>query len=653
MPAGCLAVLLSLNTVLAADLGPAQSVAGNTELTAVTVSAAVEPPVSATPTTLVDRGDIQFTPGANRTNSLAMITDYVPGAYVVHDQLHVRGGHQTTWAIDGVEIPNTNIASNLGPQIDPKDIDHMEIQRGSYEADFGDRTYGVFNIVPRTGFEYRGGGELLVSAGNYGQTNDYVSYGDHSDELAYYASLSGNRSDLGIETPVAQVIHDAQYGYGGFGSLVYSLDRDDQLRLVLSARRDAYQIPIAPGDLLDDTQREADAFAILSWAHDFSDELSLTSSVFFHYNRADYDGAPDDFPISTTDQRSSEYFGGQEALRWHWNRNDFRAGVLGWGQQDSQLLNVVFNDGSNAPVFSSTRPDGHFIAAFVQDAFEATNWLRLMAGVRQTFFSGNLSENATSPRLGAAIRLPGPGWILRGFWGKFYQVPPLDTVSGPLLQYVSVSDTAFLPLRGERDTEYQYGLTIPLSGWTVDIDRFRTEAANYFDHNAIGNSNAYLPLTIDGAVIVGTELTVRSPPLWRALQVHVAYSNQTADGFGAVNGGLTDFSPPTGSFALDHDQRNTLNAGFEAHLPYQSFASANLYYGSGFANGGEGSSHLPSHAELDLSVGRSFGQRLTASVTALNVTNQHLLIDDSETFGGFHYNAPLQIYAQLQYRFGH
>ena len=98
-----------------------------------------------TPTTLVDRLDIAETPGADRTNSLAMITDYTPGAYMTHDMLHMRGGHQLNWQIDGVEIPNTNIASNLAAQIDPKDIDYIEIQRGSYTADVGDRTYGVFN----------------------------------------------------------------------------------------------------------------------------------------------------------------------------------------------------------------------------------------------------------------------------------------------------------------------------------------------------------------------------------------------------------------------------------------------------------------------------------------------------------------------------
>src|ERR1700678_2281650 len=83
---------------------------------------------SVTPTTLVDRLDIAQTPGADRTNGLQMITDYVPGSYVTHDMLHMRGGHQVDWLIDGVPIPNTNIATNLGPQIDPKDIDYLELQ---------------------------------------------------------------------------------------------------------------------------------------------------------------------------------------------------------------------------------------------------------------------------------------------------------------------------------------------------------------------------------------------------------------------------------------------------------------------------------------------------------------------------------------------
>jgi len=624
-------------------------------LAPVTVTAQADTTIlnTATPTTLVNREDIERTPGADRSNSLAMITDFVPGAYFVHDQLHVRGGHQTTWAIDGVEIPNTNIASNLGPAIDPKDIDYLEVQRGSYQADQGDRTYGVFNVVPRTGLERDNEGELIASAGSFGQTNDYLSVASHTGDLAYYASVNGNRSGLGIETPVAQIIHDAEDGYGGFGTIIYDPTPEDQFRLVFSARHDNYDIPNSPGQVSDDVQRETDSFAILSWVRTLNADAVLTTSLFAHYNEADLDASPNDYPISTTDQRSSTYVGGQEVLRLHAAQNDVQVGVLGFSQHDTDVFNILFNDGSNVPVNEKSNPSGALEAAYVEDTFKATNRLSFMAGVRQTHFAGGVVENATSPRLGTTLILPGVNWIFRGFWGKFYQAPPLTTLSGPLLQYAQASNLGFLPLHGERDEEYQVGVTIPVDEWTIDIDHFHTEAKNFFDHNPIGNSNVFLPLTINGALIQGNELSIRSPRFWSFGQAHVAYSNQTADGYGTINGGLTDFSPPAGYFALDHDQRNTANVGLDANLPAASYASVNVYYGSGFANGEGTPSHLPSHAEVNMSIGKAFGRSLSASLSVLNLTDRHLLTDNSLTFGGVHYNEPREIIAELRYRFGY
>jgi hypothetical protein len=49
--------------------------------------------------------------------------------------------------VDGVEIPNTNIASNPGPQIDPKDIDYLEIERGSYSVTYSNQT--VLNLTDK------------------------------------------------------------------------------------------------------------------------------------------------------------------------------------------------------------------------------------------------------------------------------------------------------------------------------------------------------------------------------------------------------------------------------------------------------------------------------------------------------------------------
>ena len=165
---------------------------------------------SATPTTMLSRTDIEQTPGADRTNGMEMITDYVPASYVTHDMLHMMGGHQVNWLIDGVPIPNTNIATNLGPQIDPRDIDYLEVYSGSYDADYGDRTYGIFNVEPRTGFERNKECDLVITGGNFYQTDDQLSCGDHTQRFAWYASANGNRSAYGLQTPIPQVVNDAE-----------------------------------------------------------------------------------------------------------------------------------------------------------------------------------------------------------------------------------------------------------------------------------------------------------------------------------------------------------------------------------------------------------------------------------------------------------
>jgi hypothetical protein len=297
--------------------------------------------------------------------------------------------------------------------------------------------------------------------------------------------------------------------------------------------------------------------------------------------------------------------------------------------------------------------NGSVQSVFVEDKFAVTSFLTLSGGVRFThFYSSSLEETPTNPRAGVALRIPRINWVLRGFYGKFYQSPPLLTASGPVLDFVTSQNLGFIPLLGERDTEYQFGLTIPYKTWSLDIDSFKTRAHNFFDHNNVGNSNIFFPLTIDQALIRGWELTLRSPRLWRRAQVHFVYSNQVALARGAITGGLTDFSPPVGDyFALDHDQRNTLNIGFDATLFWKMLVSGNIYYGSGFTNGDPPPDHLAAHTTVDLSIGRAFGERFSASINALNVANSHLLIDNSFTFGGTHFNNPREVYGEVRYRF--
>jgi outer membrane cobalamin receptor len=617
---------------------------------------------SITPTTLTTREEIAITPGASKSNSLAMITDYVPGSYYTHDQLHIRGGHQVSWLIDGVSIPNTNIASNLGPQVNPNDIDVLETLRGSYSADYGDRTYGIFNVAPRTGFERNNEAELVLSAGNFYQTDDQLNFGGHTDRFAYYASLNGNRTDLGLQTPTSAVIHDQANGYGGFTSMTYNLDSANQLRLVAQYRQDYYQVPFDPndpnipaGNFLSDANKERDAYLLFSWVRTFTPGLVLTISPFYHHNSVGYESSPFDIPNSATERVAANYEGGQANLTWIKQRNNLRAGVYGFAEQTNQLFGLICPNNCENQVNPAVTvsPSGGQTAVYVEDQFRLTSWLSLNAGIRQTHYSGPVVENATSPRVGGSLRIPKLNWVFRAFYGHFYQAPPLVTVSGPLLDAANNQNLGFIPLHGERDEEHQYGVTIPLWGWTLDADTFLTRAKNFFDHNNFNNSNLFFPITIQGARISGWELTLRSPQIYKRGQVYVTYSNQLALGFGDINGGLTDFSFGDGYGLLDHDQRNTLHIGGNLSLPWQTYASTDIYYGSGFTNGDPTipGDHLQQHTTFDLILGKHFGENFSISVTGLNVANRRVLLDNSFTFGGTHYNNPREIFVQVRYRF--
>src|SRR4029077_12864473 len=168
-----------------------------------------------------------------------------------------------------------------------------------------------------------------------------------------------------------------------------------------------------------------------------------------------------------------------------------------------EKFGVLFNDASNPNLQTSVSSNGSLVALYVEDQFKATSWLTLNAGVRQTRFSGGVVENATSPRFGASVRVPGLNWTFRGFYGHFYQAPPLLTASGPLVDFVTSQNLGFIPLRGERGEETNFSASTPLQGWTIDVNTCKTRANNFFDPNSVGNSAFCFSLTIDGALIRG------------------------------------------------------------------------------------------------------------------------------------------------------
>jgi outer membrane receptor protein involved in Fe transport len=593
--------------------------------------------------TMVSPEEIQQTPGADQTNSLAMITDFTPGAVMVHDMLHMRGGHQVNWFFDGIPVINTNIAANVAPLINPKNVEELEVERGGFSSEYGDRTYGFFNVVTPSGFERNSEGNFIASIGNRYSTDDQINVGSHTQRFAYYASVDGSRSELGLGTPVSQVIHDQTSATGGFLSLLFNPNANDQLRWIGSAHESHFQIPSS-----QDLDLERDYLAGFNWTHNFAEGVSFSLAPYFHYNAAQYVGGPQDTPFVLNDNNRSSYIGARSVLQAQKKRNDLRAGVEVWGQRGNTFFGLTANPGAavlNQHEINWANSD----ALFLEDQFKATSWLTFDLGIRLTHYSGLVNENAADPRLGAAIRIPRINWTLHGYYAYYYQPPPLDSLAGPSLDFAVTQGFGFVPLRGERDIQHDIGLNIPLRGWALDLDSFHTSARNFLDHDVVGNSGIFIPLTDLGAIISGTEVSIRSPRLFHIAQWRAAYSNQIGQGIGPITGGLLE-DAPSGNFLLDHDQRNTATSVLSLTLPRHAWTTIAYQFGSGFLNG-DGPSHLPPHSTFDLSIGKTFREKVTLSANAVNIANSRYLVDTSNTFGGTHYINPRLIYGEIKYKF--
>jgi len=629
------------------------SVAGVAQSVDVKAAAQTVNPESSATQTLTSREDILLQPLTDRSGSLAMITNNVPGTFVMHDHLHSRGGHGVTWQIDGVPVPNSNLASS-GAQFDPKDVSSLETERGGLSANYGDRAYGVFNVVPRSGFEGDRFGDLSVGYGSYHRAEGYVSLGDHNatDRFAYFASINANRTDLGLERVDLPIVHDAGKTGSGFASLQYNETARDQLRFVASFRADRNQVPnIVEQQALgiDDSQRTTDSFANFTWAHTYDAGTLLTASPYYHYNRGQYIGGPTD-PLITQDDRSSHYVGGNVGLARTIGAHTLRVGTDSFAERWRSLFGLTSTTGAQLSATETQRVWASVVSAFAEDTFRATPRLTINTGLRFERFSGTLTEYGVSPRLGVAVAVA-HGAVVRASYGRFYQHPQVATVSGPVLEFALQDGFDILPIPGERDQVWEVGYAVPVRGWTLDVDAFYNQTRNAVDHEVLGNSNLLFPLTIESGRVRAFESTLRSPRLLNRLQWHYAFSLMRAQGRGAITGGLTDFAPPANDyFYLDHDQLVTCNTGVEASLPRQLAISVAVLYGSGYLLG-DGPDHLSPHTTVDVAAAKNLTDNLSIRLTVTNLANAAFLTGFANSFAGTHYQTPREIGGQVRYKF--
>ncbi len=606
-------------------------------------------------TTLVTRRELQHIPGALEAGSYAAILETTPSAVLAHDLLHVRGGHQIGFEVDGVPVPSNTVGTNFSLLFEPKDVKALEFQRGSYQASMGDRMYGVFNVVTRSGFERARGGEALLIGGQQSTMDAAVSYGDHTDTVAYFVQGSANRTDFGLTPPAPDYVHDRHSGGGAAGKLWMVPAAEDVFTVTGSVRGDDYQIPqdAAAADPLLSVQEERDVFVNALWTHSGRGRAVWSAAPYYHLSRVallpDVPGAAD----ASSDDRHIHYAGAKVDWSLARGAHSIQVGTNTYGSFLRDTFGFAVEGGDAARLADTVAQSGLNTGVYAQDQVRLRRGVTLDAGLRWDYTNAHVSESFLQPRVGIVAALGNTDLTAHAYGGRLFQAPPLGDLGLAGSEAAAAAGQMFVDVRGERDTLWEAGLSWTHAGFIADATYYLNQAHDYLDHEQVGESAVFLPVNIDRARLRGLELSLSSPSR-HGLSGRVVYAYGHAEGRGGITGGLGDIEREETEdawFFLDHDQRHTLSVSADlspSGAPY--WAHATVRFGSGFLLE-EGPDHLPSYGTLDLSAGWAISRRLELAAEVQNLTDNVYLISLSSEFNGTHYARPRYISGRLRVTF--
>jgi len=606
---------------------------------------------------IVDRSEIERIPGALRARSLAAIVETTPSAVVTHDQVHVRGGHQIGYQIDGVPVPARTVGTNFALLFDPKDVEAIEFQRGAFPADYGDGAYGMSNVVIQSGFDRPRSAEAMLIAAGQQTYEGALAYGDHTDAVAYFGQLSANRTDVGLTPPGVSAIHNGAWGGGAAAKLWAPISPAQLVTVTGSARTDTFEIPRPPGnETRDSNQIERDGFLTLQWQHAGSGRTAWSVTPYYHYDRVALNAGAGAEAGASMDDRRIHYVGVRADYLVKSGAHEVKAGTnlyVGF-LHDRFLLPVL-----SLPVVSEDQVSieqkvdkaGVLGALYLEDRYRPSTGVTLNAGLRWDRSSAYLTESLLQPRVGLLASIPGTPLTAHAYAGRFFQAPPFQALGLGGAQFAFAGDQASLLVKAERDTQWETGLSFERAGTRIDVTYYETRARNFLDHEQLGASAVFFPVNVAEARLRGVEVSAAAD-LGKRVRTQLVYAYGFAEARGAVTGGLGDLEPraDAGYYFLDHDQRHTSTASLDWTMTARSWVHLAVRYGSGFLRE-DGPDHLPSHLTADVAVGLSGPSHWSAALEVENVTNQQYLINLSSEFNGTHVARPRSVGARLRFSF--
>ena len=570
--------------------------------TTVNVEAAGADLLELDPTAHVDTDRNQFTkiPELDPAGGLSQAIIFSTGGVAADGNgfFHPLGDHaQAMFLIDGQPISDQQ-SKVFSTQLPTSAIQSMEIDTGSVDAEFGDKTSLVAQVTTRSGLNAKKVlGNVDGTYGTFGTATGSIGLGWGNDKVGDFLAIDGVRSGRFLDTPEFLPIHNIGNSESFFDRVDYQFTPNDIVHLNLFAARNWFQIPNSLDQFGQDQRQKVVTWSIApGYQHTFSSKKLLTVNPYIRKDQLEYFPSPnpfDDTPATQSQNRHLLNWGIRSDLSMVSGRHNLKFGVdlkqtRLFEQFHFGITDPTFNppcvDPTEAPPCTSSRTNPNFLpglapfdltrggtlfpfqsahninqyAFYVQDSISAGNFV-FNLGLRGDIYHGLVNDAAPEPRAGIAYNIKKTSTVLRVAYSRTFETPFNEnlllssaTGVGGLAQTVFGASAA-PPIRPGNRNQFNTGFQQAIGRWLmIDADYFWKYTHNAYDFSTLLNTTITFPIAWHNSKLDGVTGRVSTTNL-HGFQAYWTFGHTRARYFPPETGGLISIQP-TGPFRIDHDQ---------------------------------------------------------------------------------------------------
>jgi hypothetical protein len=563
----------------------------------------------------IDKSLIQRFPAAMPSRAFESIVTSAPGfSEDENGRYHFQGGHsQQLLVIDGQPIGD-QVGITFSNSLNPAIMQGIEITTGGVPAEYGEKAYGVINLVTRSALGQNGvRGDAALSGASFDTIDGNLGVGYGGKQSGLFLNVDAEKSDRFLDPVTFDNFHNDGNTLRGF--LRYDLvpgngQGQDSLRVTANGgrtERDVTNLPSQEAAGQDEQVHTRDWNINGDYMHVVSGDTVIEAQAFGRDNRLQLLSSPEDTPVEAAQNRRLDNQGANASLSKDVAGNDIKVGVQAKRFPITESFSFLITDPTlNAPgsdgfnpnlvpfdgtrggspfVFNGSRT-GSYEAAYAQDTLHWHN-LTINAGLRYDTNHLFLTESDLEPRLGAAYSIPQTATVLRASFDRMFITPEYENIllsssaaaaaiTPPDVQTDHNLGNGHLFNVSERHDAYNYGVQQGLGKWLrVDASYWKRQVKNAADQDQFFNTGIVFPLNFARGDLSGWNVRFDTAP-WNGLRAYASVGHVRAVYVPPFEGGLFLSSDEVdvinqGPFLIDHDQNIQEQVGLYWDVPKTGF----------------------------------------------------------------------------------